>query len=133
MKHKIVELDSGRVITPPCMLRAPEVGTWRLEHHAEHKGEHVLHCSRFNGRRRIHTTFAPHVFGLTVEIDVVWYRAVRHTAHMARVKGGDYMLAGIFALVPLAFFERFHWAETITQGFAAIGSVFGYSPGGAGH
>ncbi|MEU9291307.1 hypothetical protein AB0D57_43495 [Streptomyces sp. NPDC048275] len=64
---------------------------------------------------RVHREFHPRMFDARVEIDVRWYGDVRHTAHHAWAKGGDYLLAGLFALVPLALFEQFHWAEKIAE------------------
>ena len=136
--HKIVNVETGAVVPLGTMLHtahpSARPGTWRLENHLPKGTEHVLHVSRSHPRMgRVHREFHPSVFGLTVEIDIVWYRDIRHTAHRCWVKFGDGVVMGFFALVPLAFFERFHWAEVITKGAVSVASVFGYSPGGMGH
>jgi hypothetical protein len=109
-------------------------GTWRLEHHSLKAGDHVLHVSRVNPRYgRVHREFHPSVFGLTVELDVVWYRDIRHCGHVLWSKVGDGVMLGFLALPALGLFEHFHWAGGIAEGFTSVASVFGFSPGGEGH
>jgi hypothetical protein len=133
MTHKIVNAESGALVPLGTMLHtahpSARPGTWRLENHNVRNGEHVLHVSRSHPRMgRVHREFHPTVFGLTVEIDVVWYRDLRHTGHVCWARCGDWFMAGLVALVPLAFFEHYHMAGSITEIV-----TFGMFGSGGGH
>ena len=118
---KLVNSASGSEINCGTMLHmvaGPTLGqAWRYERITPHDTDgHRVHCTRVHPRMgRVHREFHPRVFGATVVIDVRWYRDIHHTAHRAWLKIDDYLFAGIFALLPLAFFEHYHWAETITE------------------
>lgn len=131
--QKLVFADTGKPVIPGCVLRAVDpIGgpyVWHLDGHrigADDHGHRVMVSRHHPKLGRVHRTFHPRVFGLTVVIDIVWYRDVRHTAHVVWAKGNDWLMAGIFALIPLAFFEHYHWADDITN----MMSIFG---GGDGH
>ncbi|WP_331740742.1 hypothetical protein OG613_47015 (plasmid) [Streptomyces sp. NBC_00015] len=97
---------------------------WRFERIAPRRnGVHHVHVSRPGGRKlgRIHREFHPSVFGCEITVEITWRRAVRHAAVHAWAKADDYLLAGVFALVPLAFFEHFHWAEAIVSALGMDG------------
>lgn len=133
MPHKVID-ENGRVIVPGVMIRSSEIlaapGAWRFESLAQRHGEHVVHCSRHGKTGRVHKTFHPHVFGLTVEVEVTWYRStatrVHHMAHETWT--GIYL--GFLALIGLAFFENFHLAPSIVE-YVSFG-IFG-TGGGEGH
>lgn len=81
---------------------------------------HHVHCTRLvkgaRGRTfRGHKEFHPSVFGLEVKIDISWQRHAVTTGKHVFAKIDDYMWAGMFAIIPLAFFEHFHWADDITS------------------
>lgn len=136
--HKIIRQDTGEVVPLGTMLHtahpSARPGTWRLESHVPRGSEHAVHVSRFHPRMgRVHKEFHPSIFGLVVEIDIVWYRDIRHVCHLLWAKCGDGIAFGFLALPALGLFEHFHWANGIGEGFTSIASVFGYSPGGQGH
>lgn len=133
--YKIVYAGSGKPCPVGTALRAvdpvAQPHTWRLDAH--HCGEddtaHRVTVSRHHPKfGRIKRTFHPRVFGLTVEVEVTWYRAtgrkVRHAWHETYV--GIYL--GFLALIGLAFFEQYHLAPEIT---GTLLSIFG--GGGGGH
>lgn len=90
---------------------------WRFEHIVERPdGNHHVHVTRLSGKLgRTPRQYHPDVFGCDITIDITWRQSVRNAAHHAWTKVDDYLLAGAFALVPLAFFEQYHLAETITS------------------
>lgn len=93
----------------------PHAGTWwRLDALVHNGREHLVRVSRclHGGRMRRHAAFPLHVFGLLVNDVKVWWRRALHRADKAVF---DYLMAGIFALVPLAFFEQYHGAERLTE------------------
>ncbi|MFE9769809.1 hypothetical protein ACFYPC_35695 [Streptomyces sp. NPDC005808] len=96
---------------------------WRFERISLHRdGVHHVHVSRPGGKLgRIHREFHPSVFGCEVTVEITWRLAVRHAATRTWSKVDDYLLAGVFALVPLAFFEHFHWAEAIVSALGLNG------------
>lgn len=116
---ELVSCATGEAIEQGCTLHAtsgPQLGkAWRFEHIAERPdGAHHVHVTRSGGKLgRIHREFHPGVFGCEIKIDITWRQGVRHYAHHAWTKVDDYLMAGAFALVPLAFFEHFHWADRL--------------------
>lgn len=116
--QRLIMSTTGEVILPGRMIQAtvgPHTGTWwRLDALAHNGREHIVRVSRCvrGGRMRRIAAFPLHVFGLMIdEVKALWRRA----AHTAEHKTLDYMLAGVSALVPLAFFEQYHGAERITE------------------
>jgi len=93
----------------------PHTGTWwRLDALAHNGHEHIVRVTRLvhGGRIRRVAAFPLHVFGLVVsEVAQLWKRCIECTLH----KLSDYIAAGVLALVPLAFFERYDGAERITE------------------
>ncbi|MET8030616.1 hypothetical protein [Streptomyces avermitilis] len=96
---------------------------WKFERIIERRsGVHHVHVSRPGGKLgRIHREFHPSVFGCEITVEITWRRTVRHTAVRAWAKADDYLWAGVFALLPLAFFEHFHWAEAIVSALGMDG------------
>lgn len=118
---KLVSRMTGREIMQGRTLHGRTGGAaphaWRFERISLHRdGAHRVHVSRPGGRLgRIHREFHPIDFGCEVRIEITWRRAVRHAATRTWSKVDDYLLAGLFALVPLAFFEHFHWSDAIVS------------------
>lgn len=107
------EIKQGRKLRGQAGAAAPHA--WRFERINLHRdGIHRVHVSRPGGKLgRIHRAFHPSDFGCEVRVEITWRRSVRHAAWRTWSKVDDYLLAGLFALVPLAFFEHFHWADAI--------------------
>jgi len=126
-QHKIVSLETGKVVPLGTMLRAvdpvAQPYAWHLDAHNAHPdGTHSVSVSRHHPKfGRVKHVFHPRVFGLVIELDIVWYRDVRHVTHAVMTRGGDWFMAGLIALVPLSFFETFHWGHTIAE-FLSFGS-----------
>lgn len=136
--HKIVNPETGKVVPLGTMLHtahpSARPGTWRLERHVPRGDDHALHVSRSHPRMgRIHKEFHPTVFGLIVELDIRWYRDIRHTCHRIWIKCGDGVVLGFLALPALGLFEHFHWSESMIHGFSATANMFGFTPSGEGH
>jgi hypothetical protein len=108
-----LEINCGEILhaqTGPTAGRA-----WRFEGIAERPiGAHHVHVSRSGGKLgRIHREYHPGVFGCEIKIDVTWRQRTKNRVQRMRTKIDDYLMAGAFALVPLALFEHFHLAEPI--------------------
>lgn len=118
---ELISEATGAAITPGAMLRAiqgPHMGThWRFHELKMTDTGHRVCVSRPVSAGRVHREFHPGVFGLKVVIDISWSMHVRHTLRVGWSKIDDWLLAGVVALVPLAFFEQYHWAEMITALF----------------
>jgi len=86
---------------------------WTFSHVVEHPVDgHRVHVTRRHPRMgHVHREFHPRLFGLHVVIDMTWRQSARVRVHHIRTKVDDYILAGIFALIPLAVFEQFHLSE----------------------
>lgn len=111
----------GEIVQPGARLVAiqgKEIGRhWKYSHVLEHPVDgHRVHVVRRHPKLgHVHREFHPGVFGLVVEVDIKWSRHLVNTAHHARQKFDEYLLAGVVALVPLAFFEQFHLAEKVGE------------------
>lgn len=122
---KLVSRTTGQEITPGSTLHTqsgPSAGrAWRFEHIVERPdGNHHVHVSCSSGKLgRIPRQYHPDVFGCEITIDITWRQNIRNAAHHAWTKVDDYLMAGVFALVPLAFFEHYHWAEPIAAALTA--------------
>lgn len=121
---RLMDTTTDTEIMPGCTLRPvePPRTPWRLESlHTTIDGATLVHASQRTRVGRAHRIFHPHVFGLEIVVDVEVTRSdrVHHAMHAARTKVNDYMLAGLFALVPLAFFEHFHLAERVFAAFTS--------------
>jgi len=120
---RLMDTTTDTEIMPGTVLRPvePPRVAWRVESlHTTRDGVAMVHASRRSPAGRIHHVFHPHAFGLEIVVDVTITRRehLRNALTVVRSKVGDYMLAGIFALIPLAFFEYFHIADRL---FRAIG------------
>jgi len=111
----------GVEVLPGSRLHAvsgPFMGQlWQLSHVIEHPIDgHRVHVTRRHSRLgHVHREFHPGVFGLSVVIDLTWKHHMVNKVHHVRSKFDDYLLAGVVALVPLAFFEQFHLAEKLGE------------------
>ena len=117
---RVVDTTTGAEVTTGADLRHAVTGQrWRFSHVTHHpKYGHRIHATRTHRKLgRIPGEFHPSVFGLEVVVRVGWKRHVINVAHVTISKLDDWMLAGVIALVPLAFFEQFHAAEKITELF----------------
>ncbi|MGV9705296.1 hypothetical protein [Streptomyces sp. NPDC003483] len=109
------EITEGRTLHGHSGPAAPHA--WRFERISLHRdGVHRVHVSRPGGRvGRIHRAFHPSDFGCEVRLEITWRRTVRHAVTRTWSKVDDYLLAGLFALVPLAFFEPYHWLDVVSM------------------
>lgn len=127
---ELINPTTGQTITPGSKIHTVHgAHAWRYERLRKIDDRtHHVHCTRVvkgsRGRTfRGHREFHPSVFGLDVRVSVTWERkAICRTRHMIS-KVDDYLLAGVFAIIPLAFFEHYHMAGTITE-FVTLG-MFG--------
>lgn len=116
---KLISNVTGLEINCGDILHAqigPTAGrAWRFEGIAERPdGVHHVHVSRSGWQfGRIRREYHPGVFGCEIKIDITWLQRTKNCAHRVRAKIDDYLMAGAFALVPLALFEHFHLAEPI--------------------
>ena len=111
------EIPTGRILH---VQTGATVGhAWKFEKIAERAdGVHHVHVSRPGGRKgRIHREFHPSLFGCAITVEITWFKSVSHVAYRTWSKVDEYLLAGLFALVPLAFFEHYHWSEYIVAIF----------------
>lgn len=114
---RVVDTLTGEEVTEGTMLRHAVTGQrWRFSHVTHHPVHgHRVHATRAHHRLgRIPGQFSPSVFGIEVTVKIGWKRHVVNVAHVTISKLDEWLLAGVIALVPLAFFEQFHAAETIT-------------------
>lgn len=113
----------GQEIEKGARLRAiagKEIGqVWHFSHVLEHPTDgHRVHVTRRHPRMgHLHKEFHPSVFGLSVVVDVTWRKHVRNSAYHAWQKFDEYLIAGAVALLPLAFFEKYHLAERLPEIF----------------
>lgn len=111
---------TGQLVTPGRMIQAT-TGThagswWRLEGHLHNGREHVVRVCRRVGRLMQRAAFPLQVFGLALrEFDHWWKDDPRHTAMRMLHKLDEYLLAGLFALIPLGVFEGYNGAEHFRQ------------------
>ncbi|UIX34312.1 MULTISPECIES: hypothetical protein [unclassified Streptomyces] len=118
---KLVSCTTGQEITPGATLHmqsGPTAGrAWRFEHIVERPdGSHHVHVTRASGKLgRVPGQYHPVLFGCEIAVDITWRQNIRNTVRHAWTKADDYLMAGVFALVPLAFFEHYQWAESITS------------------
>ncbi|MFJ8158540.1 hypothetical protein [Streptomyces sp. NPDC094468] len=116
---KLVSCVTGEEIAIGRILHGqlgPTAGkAWRFENIAPRPdGAHHIRVSRCGGRMgRIRGEFHPSFFGCEISIEVRWRENIRHTAYRLWARVDDYLWAGFFALVPLSFFEHFHWSEFV--------------------
>jgi hypothetical protein len=128
---ELINPTTGQTITPGAKIHTVPGGeAWhfaKIVHHPS--GEHRVHCTKIvkgsKGRHfRGHREFHPHAFGLEIKIDITWQRHAMNTARHAFSKVDDYLMAGVFAIVPLAFFEHYHMAGPII-GTVTLGVLSG--------
>ncbi len=121
---QLINPNTGQIIEPGAKIHTLHgAHAWRYERLRQIDAHtHHVHCTRVvkgtRGRTfRGHREFHPSVFGLEIKIDITWQRHALNKSRHVLGKVDDYLLAGLFAIVPLAFFERFHWADDITSLF----------------
>lgn len=85
-----------------------------VEIHDDGERIHVtlLHPHPFRHARQV---LHPSAFGLHIHQPLSRAQHVLNGLHHTWQRIDEWLLAGLVALLPLAFFEHFHWAETITQ------------------
>lgn len=119
---ELINPRTGQVIAPGSKIHTVHGShPWTFSHIRKiDSGTHHVHVTRtvkgtrgrtFKGHREFH----PSVFGLDVRVSVTWQRHVINTTKHAAHKVDDYLMAGLFAIIPLAFFEQYHMAGTITE------------------
>ncbi|MFJ8142621.1 hypothetical protein [Streptomyces sp. NPDC096013] len=122
---KLVSCVTGEEIQTGHILRVQTGATaghaWKFEKIAQRAdGVHHVHVTRHGGKvGRIHREFHPSIFGCEIKVEVTWLQSVSHAAYQTWSKIDEYLLAGLFALVPLAFFEHYHWSEYIVAIFGS--------------
>lgn len=116
--HKITsitgeEIPLGRMV---MAQKGPHSGSWwRLDGLTETAGRHLVTVSRLVSRLGRHRMVAPpEHFGLMVQQVVTFFRHLKNTCVRVWHKLDDGIILGALALVPLAFFEKYHLADTIT-------------------
>ncbi|WP_328869617.1 hypothetical protein OHT76_05565 [Streptomyces sp. NBC_00287] len=118
---KLVSCATGQEIAPGSTLRMESgrfVGiAWRFERIVERPdGSCLVHVTRLSAKLgRISQQYHPGAFGCEITTEIAWRQNIRAAVHHAWTKADDYLLAGVFALVPLAFFEQYHLGEAITS------------------
>lgn len=133
---QLINPTTGQIIEPGSKIHTVQGShAWRFERlrKVDHSTHHV-HCSRLvkgaRGRHfRGHREFHPSVFGLDVKIDITWSRHVVNTSKHVFSKIDDYLWAGAFAIIPLAFFEHYHMSGTIIE-TVTLGILSGGESGG---
>ena len=110
---------TGQTITVGARVQAvtgSHTGTWwRLDAITHNGREYVVRVTRRVGRLIQRAAFPLHIFGLAYEEMLAWWRTPRHTAREVLRKVDEWLMAGLFALVPLGFFEQYHGAEYVTE------------------
>lgn len=125
---RLISSTTGEEITTAAMLTHVSDRTrWRFEAITCRTDGRIIHVSRYERRvsGRVHAHFHPDAFGVRVEVTLTRVQVVTHHARRVWLRVDDWVWAGVIALVPLAFFERFHMADMIV-------SAFGFTSG-AGH
>lgn len=115
--NEATETEVEYLATIRCVAGPLTGQAWRYEKIIERdRNGHRVHCTRSHPKLgRVHREFHPSVFGCRVEREITFKLRIIAQVHHVRSKFDDYLLAGVVALVPLAFFERFGFAETITH------------------
>ena len=93
---------------------------WRLDEIFHDGVQHMVRCSRQHAIGRVRRVFAPVVFGLSVQEEITRLHHALNLGVHAWQKVDEWFFAGIVALVPLAFFEQYHLAETITHALSSL-------------
>jgi hypothetical protein len=116
---ELISETTGAKIAPGAMLLAvegPHMGThWRFHELRMTDTGHRVCVSRPYTFGHIRREFHPGMFGLHVVIEISWRHHLSHSAKVVWARIDEWFLAGLVALVPLAFFEHYHWAEKITS------------------
>lgn len=87
-------------------------GTWWRIDDLFHDGrDHMVRASQKHAVGRVHRTFPPAVFGLTVQEELSRMRAALNRLHHVRQSVDEGLIMGTLALLPLAVFEAYHGAE----------------------
>lgn len=134
---QLINPATGQTIAPGSKIHTVPGGEpWHFNKITRHpnSGEHRVHCTKIvrgtRGRHfRGHREFHPHAFGLEVKIDITWSRHVINTGKHVFSKIDDYLWAGAFAIIPLAFFEHYHMSGTIIE-TVTLGILSGGESGG---
>lgn len=117
----LINPTTGKIVTPGSKIHTPDGKSWRYDHlrKVSHGVHHVHVTNIVRGSRgrtfRGHREFHPSVFGLEIKIDISWQRHAINTGKHVFAKIDDYLWAGAFAIIPLAFFEHYHMSGTIIE------------------
>lgn len=119
MTH-LVSVATGEIVSVGRHVKAvegPHAGTWWRISELFHDGtQHMVRAThRHTHVGRVPRTFRPDTFGLRVHEEISHVRHAVNTLHHTWQKLDEWLLAGVIALLPLAFFEQYHLAETITS------------------
>lgn len=110
---------TGQVLIPGMRIQAvtgSHTGTWwRLDAVVHNGREYVVRVFRRVGRLVQNAAFPLHVFGLTYDEMVIWWRTPGRTCRIIIHKIDEWLMAGLFALIPLAVFESCHGAERFSE------------------
>lgn len=119
---ELINPRTGQTIRPGSKIHTVHGShPWTYSHLRKiNDGTHHVHVTRtVKGSRgrtfKGHKEFHPSVFGLDVRVSLTWERRAVSRARHAVHKIDDYLLAGAFAIIPLAFFEHYQMAGTITE------------------
>lgn len=135
---RLINQATGDTIPPGAIVHVmsgPTLGqAWRYEKIRPHTdGGHRVHVTRSHPKLgRVHREFHAHMFGAEVKIEFTWQRKVINHARHAVSRVDEWLLAGLFAVIPLAFFEHYQMSSTIIE-FATMGIMGGGSPAEGGH
>lgn len=123
---RLINTATGEAFNVGCMLHVvtgPSLGqAWRYEHLRPHEDGHRVHVTRSHPKMgRVHREFHPMIFGCRVEVEITFTRRLCQDSRHFVGKVDEWFLAGVFALVPLAFFEHYDLATKIPELLGAGG------------
>jgi len=133
---QLISLTTGEIVSAGSVLHivsGPNTGrAYRFERvYCHTDGTPRVHVTRTAPGRgchfRAHFHLAPERFGCKLEEEITRGRHAFNTCRHVVGKVDDYLLAGLFAVIPLAVFENFHLADDITS-VITLGML-----GGGGH
>lgn len=112
------------------VVMGPNIGrAYRYEGVIVYGRTHRVKCTRkaVHGHFRSVEWYHPTALGCTVYTPLTRRQHVKAACTTVAHKVDDYILAGLFALLPLAAFEHFHLATKITE-IVSLGMITGDAP-----
>ena len=89
-----------------CVVAGPHQGThWRIDDLLHNGTEWLVRASRTHRAGRVHRTFSPSVFALEVREELTRARHALNAVHHTWQRIDEWLLAGVFALIPLGLVE----------------------------